>query len=204
MKPDKKPEKENIWNVPNFLTLIRVILAVVLMYLIVASSDLTLILIIFLIAASTDFFDGQIARIFDLQTEFGRKFDIFADRFLWSSFVLVFVVYYSLRGLLTQGYYWAFVILMTRELISLPFALPAFFKKKPVPKVNYYGKTTTFLQGATIPLIILSMDIPNLFDFAFTLSALTGIVGFISATTYILALRKNERARTRKNKNRKS
>src|SRR3989338_2127453 len=81
-KRERKPAQENIWNVPNSLTLLRVILTFATMYCIFAQYSLAVVAILFAIGMVTDFLDGQIARRYKLETEFGRKFDIIADRFL--------------------------------------------------------------------------------------------------------------------------
>ena len=83
MKKGAKPaKKENIWNIPNTLTFLRVIITFATLYCIFAQYSLTLVAILFAVGMITDFLDGQIARRFNMTTEFGRQFDIIADRFL--------------------------------------------------------------------------------------------------------------------------
>jgi len=68
-------KKENIWNLPNLLTLFRIIFAFVAAYFIFAGFDIVYIVVAFIIGMLTDFFDGLVARTFNLKTEFGRHFN---------------------------------------------------------------------------------------------------------------------------------
>ena len=77
--------KREKWTIPDTLTLARVILTVVIVYLILTGFGVILIASLFVIAMLTDFFDGKIARKFNQETEFGRKFDLVADRILMNT-----------------------------------------------------------------------------------------------------------------------
>jgi CDP-diacylglycerol--glycerol-3-phosphate 3-phosphatidyltransferase len=85
-------EKENIFNIPNALTLIRILITFPLIYLIFTDASILYIALIFIIGMLTDFFDGFIARNFNLKTEFGRKFDMFADRILMIGTAVSFLI----------------------------------------------------------------------------------------------------------------
>lgn len=70
-----------VWNVPNVLTLLRVIAAPLLAYFLMRGYfDFALFTFIF--AAVTDALDGFIARRFDLYTEFGAALDPLADKLI--------------------------------------------------------------------------------------------------------------------------
>ena len=70
--------KQN-WNVPNVLTLVRLLLVPVYVVLF-ALGKMYPALIVFLTACLTDFLDGQIARRFHLITDFGKLMDPLADK----------------------------------------------------------------------------------------------------------------------------
>ena len=53
---------ENIYNVPNLISLTRVLLTFFIIYGIITKIEITIIAIAFVIGMLTDFFDGQIAR----------------------------------------------------------------------------------------------------------------------------------------------
>ncbi|MDD3333924.1 MAG: CDP-alcohol phosphatidyltransferase family protein [Eubacteriales bacterium] len=67
------------WNVPNVLTLIRLLLVPVYIVLFVKGMKYPA-LIVFVSACLTDLFDGMIARKYHLITNFGKLMDPFADK----------------------------------------------------------------------------------------------------------------------------
>ena len=93
----KKIKKLSILkHIPNFLTISRVFLTFVIIYLIFTKADIKTTITIFAIAALTDWLDGQLARKFNWESEFGRKADMIADRFLWIGTALAFVISFGM------------------------------------------------------------------------------------------------------------
>ena len=179
-----KKTDENIWNVPNTLTLIRILITFITIYFIFAEYNIIVIAILFALGMLTDFFDGQIARRFNQTTEFGRKFDVIADRFLMVSVGLAFIVSYSIDGLLTRPHILQIIMIMSRELIALPVAIILMWSRKKIPKVRWIGKATTALQGFTFPAIILSIHYP-FFCFSVYMALITAVCGIASGLTFI-------------------
>lgn len=175
---------ENIWNIPNTLTLMRVLITFITIYFIFAGYGLVIIVILFVVGMLTDFFDGQIARRFNQTTEFGRKFDMVADRFLMAGVAIAFILSYSLKGSLTQYHIMQIIMIMSRELIALPVAIILLSSGKEIPKVKWVGKITTALQGFAFPIIMLSISY-NFFSFSIYISLLTSICGIASGLTFI-------------------
>lgn len=184
-----RQKKEKIWNIPNILTFARVFVTFILVYLVFAKADIVSITIIFIIGALTDFMDGQIARRFNMETEFGRKFDMMADRFLMIGFFFAIVFDYHNGGNVTRYHLVQVLLLISREMISFPFAMVAFVSNKNIPKARFIGKLTTALQGFALPAILLSTAYP-VFGFSIYLSLATFVVGIVSAGYYIYDLQK--------------
>ena len=85
-------------NLPNRLTMIRFILAIPFIMFLQASDSSKLgfifrmiSLVIFVVASLTDFFDGYIARKYNLITDFGKIMDPLADKILVISALVIFV-----------------------------------------------------------------------------------------------------------------
>ena len=77
-----------VWNVPNILTLLRVLAAPLLAYFLMrAYYDYALY--IFAAAALTDVLDGFVARHFNRATEFGAALDPLADKLITLTCLLV-------------------------------------------------------------------------------------------------------------------
>lgn len=84
------PPADQIWNVPNALSLVRLVLAVVVGLLIEWRAFLPAMLA-FLIAASTDFVDGWWARRFNQVTKLGRILDPFVDKIIVTAALVALV-----------------------------------------------------------------------------------------------------------------
>jgi len=178
--------KEEMINVPNFLTLSRVVLTFVLVYMFFFDYSVATLLFVFCVAVFTDFLDGQIARGFGLVTNFGAKFDMIADRFLWISFGIGVLIFFPIRGIFDSYHVVQMLIIFSREILCLPFLLINLLKGETTTPIihRWSGKTTTFLQAFAIPFLILSVYYVE-FSFTIILSIITGIVGVWAFFDYI-------------------
>lgn len=188
LKKIEEEVEENIKNWPNFLTLLRVILTFVLIYMFLTNKDVLTIVWVFAFAAFTDFLDGQVARRFNQVTKFGAKFDIIADRFLWLTAALLILITFPLRGIFTDYHLMLMGLVLTREILCFPFAFYLLFKnrKRILTEAKWSGKTTTFLQGFAIPLIIFSALGYSFFDnVSVYLAFVTGMSGIWATSDYL-------------------
>lgn len=104
-------QKENIWNVPNLLTMLRMVLIPVYWVLFMRDQRIPA-LIVFAIASITDFLDGRIARKYNLITSFGKLFDPLADKLMVLSVMLGF----SIKGVIP---WFVLVIVLVKECLML-------------------------------------------------------------------------------------
>jgi cardiolipin synthase len=87
----QSPKKENIWNIPNAISLYRLGSFPFLLYLIFVGNE-PLFATLICINLVSDAVDGMIARTFKLQTEFGARLDSIAD---FSTYILACLgIYY--------------------------------------------------------------------------------------------------------------
>jgi CDP-diacylglycerol--glycerol-3-phosphate 3-phosphatidyltransferase len=125
---------------PNQLTVLRIILTPVFLYLFL-SSDPLLIQIslgVFLIAALTDWYDGWLARKFNYITNWGKFWDPLADKILTSTAFLGFVFV----GLLPL---WMVLLIIIRDLLIT--VLRVFAENRGYNFItSYYAKWKTLLQ----------------------------------------------------------
>lgn len=132
-----------VLTLPNALSLLRLAMVPVVVILLFARADLAAV-IIFILVAVTDFFDGVLARRTQ-PTFVGKVLDPVADRLMLSSTAIVLAI----RGSLPV---WAVGILVARDLFGLVGGL-AFGRKL---SVNRVGKAATALLMAAIALSIFS------------------------------------------------
>ncbi len=191
-KRNLKNESDKIFTVPTFLNILRIILSFVIIYMILAKNNVIIIVIVFSIAAISDWFDGAIARRYNLVNEFGRKLDVIADRILWAGTAIAFLYSYS-GYILRTSHLIQLILIMIREIIATPFAIIALFYGKIFPHVRYVGKITTVAQGFALPAVMLSVFYPSWSYFSFPASIITGLIGIISGIAYIKDIRTSQK-----------
>lgn len=89
-QPANSQKGGTIWNVPNSLSMARLILAILVGFLIEWKFFFAA-LIIFIIAASTDFVDGWWARRYGQVTKLGRVLDPFVDKIIITAALVALV-----------------------------------------------------------------------------------------------------------------
>jgi CDP-diacylglycerol--glycerol-3-phosphate 3-phosphatidyltransferase len=125
---------------PNQLTILRIVLTPIFLYLFI-SDDLLMkqiSLAVFIVAALSDWYDGWLARKFNYVTEWGKFMDPLADKILTSSAFIGFV----LVGLLE---WWMVAIILIRDFTITSLRIYA-DRKGLVFTTSYYAKWKTLLQ----------------------------------------------------------
>jgi|YelNatPaOPRAMG01_1025707.scaffolds.fasta_scaffold103369_2 CDP-diacylglycerol--glycerol-3-phosphate 3-phosphatidyltransferase len=112
-------EKMNWWNIPNTITTARIVLTIVLFVTLALHSQLGYFpsLVLFVIAAGTDWLDGFLARRLHQVTALGRVLDPFADKLIiCGTFVFLAA---DPKMLETPGglHPWIVVVIISRELL---------------------------------------------------------------------------------------
>ena len=138
-------------------------------------------LAIFIVASVTDWFDGHLARKYNLITNFGKFMDPLADKLLVCSAMICMIETGKLPA-------WVVIIIIGREFIISGFRLIA-AENGIVIAANYWGKFKTVSQ--MIMIILLMLDFGGIFTvltqiFIWLSVALT----IISLLTYIMQNRK--------------
>ena len=98
-------------NIPNFLSLLRIILVPVFVIFIIQDSYIKA-LIVFTIAGLTDALDGTLARLLNEQTKLGAFLDPLADKLLLSTSFISLSIFGLIPG-------WLTVIVISRDFIIL-------------------------------------------------------------------------------------
>jgi CDP-diacylglycerol---glycerol-3-phosphate 3-phosphatidyltransferase len=107
-----------VWNVPNQLTLARIVLALAL-FLFLPLGWYKTSIVLFVITVGTDWLDGYWARKYQQITQFGRVVDPFADKLLiCGTFILLAAVPPLSNGIWPSGIAaWMAVVVTGRELL---------------------------------------------------------------------------------------
>jgi len=146
----QRDSKVPMVNLPNVLTVLRLVLVPVFVVLGLQSQSWTALwaaFVVFSVAAVTDRFDGELARSWGQITDFGRIADPIADKALTLCGF----------GLLSyQGYlpWWLTILIAVRELGIT--AMRAFFLRRGVVvSANQAGKLKTFMQMVALGTLLI-------------------------------------------------
>ena len=129
-------------------------------------------LAIFVAASVTDWFDGHLARKYNLITNFGKFMDPLADKLLVCSAMICMIEVDKLPA-------WVVIIIIGREFIISGFRLVA-SDNGIVIAANYWGKFKTVSQMIMIILLML--------DFGGVFAVLTQIFIWLSVALTIISL----------------
>ncbi|HHT9115253.1 MAG: CDP-diacylglycerol--glycerol-3-phosphate 3-phosphatidyltransferase [Planctomycetes bacterium] len=136
------------FNLPNRLTLSRLLLAIVFFYFL-SYRYYTIALIAFSLAWSTDWLDGYLARKKGLLTDFGRIADPFVDKIIvCGGFILLIQHAHDIIPS------WMVVVIVAREFLVN--SLRSYSESKGIEfGATIWGKAKMFVQSFTISLILL-------------------------------------------------
>ncbi|SDH45181.1 CDP-diacylglycerol--glycerol-3-phosphate 3-phosphatidyltransferase [Pseudobutyrivibrio sp. 49] len=141
-------------NLPNKLTLLRVIMIPFFVFFLLINPEITALRIIadliFIAASLTDMADGKIARKYNLVTNFGKFMDPLADKLLVCSAMICLIQTKQLAA-------WYVIIIIAREFIISGFRLIA-AENGLVIAANIFGKIKTTTQ--MIMIVILVANLP--------------------------------------------
>ena len=133
--------KDDICNIPNVLTFIRLLLVPVTAVLIL-SGELISAFITFLVACMTDLADGYIARRFDMMTRLGTWLDPLADK----AMAIVVIVCFTIRGIVPL---WVVLVVLVKELLMLAGGVVVLRKGYMTPS-NKWGKIAALVLNISI------------------------------------------------------
>ena len=132
--------KQNIWNAPNILTMLRLLLIPIYWVLMMVRDNETAALIVFVTASITDLLDGYIARHFNQVTDWGKLFDPLADKLMVVSVMMTLVLKGAVPLIIL-------IIIGIKEIIMVAGAA-CMLRRKIVVYSKPVGKTAQFTMVA--------------------------------------------------------
>jgi len=139
-----------IWNVPNIITVIRLIVAFlfvpVYFYEVSAGMLHYASLFLYVFASITDVIDGYIARKYQLITEFGKIFDPIADKLL-QFLVAVCIAFYD------EVYIFLAIFIFVKE-TCMAIGTYKLYKDKVIISANLFGKVASVLYFLMFFIVI--------------------------------------------------
>jgi CDP-diacylglycerol---glycerol-3-phosphate 3-phosphatidyltransferase len=137
------------FNLPNQLTLLRIVLTPVFVLLLLSDSSLSrqISLLVFIIAALTDWYDGWAARKFGISSRWGKFLDPLADKVLSSAALLA----YASLGLIEGWMVW---IVVVRDFLMTGLRIVAEVRDRPIV-TSKGAQAKTFGQFVVIYYILI-------------------------------------------------
>ena len=152
LEPNQDISPSN-WNVPNTLTAARIVLAFVLFGLLESQCYIAG-LVLFLIAAGTDWIDGWWARQYNQCTVLGRIMDPFADKLIVCGTLIYLVTIPEVVGVKGGLAVWMVVVIIAREMLIT--TIRSFLEQQGRDfSAKTAGKLKMWLQCVAIPACLL-------------------------------------------------
>ena len=166
-------------NLPNYITLLRVILIPFFINLMIYGYYVEALLV-FLAACITDALDGFLARILKQKTELGAFLDPMADKLLILSAFITLVMLGKLP-------FWLVLIVISRDVILTMGGLIIYFTTDTLQVLpSLIGKLTTVLQLGIVTLSLVSMSYSINFEFLSLLHWSTAFITIASGVQYFV------------------
>ena len=142
-------------TLPNQLTILRIMLTPLFLFFFLQNSFTQKLIgtIIFFIAAATDWYDGYVARKFNIITRWGQFMDPLADKILISSALCVF-------AFLGYLYWWMVILIVARDFIITFLRLYALHLGKSIV-TSYLAKWKTSVQMTAVFVLLIYLNLPE-------------------------------------------
>jgi cardiolipin synthase len=165
-------------NIPNTLTLARIVLVPLVIWLIV-THEMTAAFILFLLAGFSDAADGYLAKRFHWRTELGAYLDPIADK-------LLLVSIYVTLGFSNHLPAWLVIAVVSRDILIIGAFLLSWVLSRPVPiRPLLISKANTLAQIVLAGLVLAELGLGlGLHDLILVLVPITGALTIISAFAY--------------------
>ena len=171
-------------NLPNQITLARLLLSV-LVFVLIPMGQYIAALVVFLLAAGTDWLDGYIARKYDMVTRLGRILDPFVDKFLICGVFIYLAAEFPESGIAA----WMAVVVVARELMVT--VIRSFLEGEGVDfSAKTAGKLKMVFQclAAAVSLLVLGQAAaPDWMDWLLVVSAWLAVASTVySGAGYVV------------------
>lgn len=172
-------------NLPNKLTILRIIMIPFFLFFLLADMGAAGRYIatgIFCIAAVTDSLDGYIARKYSLVTNFGKFIDPLADKLLVCSAMIALI---GISDAVVPLPSIVVIIIIAREFVITGFRTLA-VEQNIVIAAGFWGKLKTICQMVMLIVLMLNIDNKVISVLSYVLIYLSLALAIISAVDYIV------------------
>ena len=129
-------QKNQICTIPNLLSLVRLLLIPVILWLYIGLKSNTWAITVIILSGLTDVVDGFIARRFHMISDFGKVLDPVADKLTQGALILCLTVTYDWMK-------WLIILFLIKECAMLIMGYLAIRKEDNVNSAQWHGKLNT-------------------------------------------------------------
>jgi cardiolipin synthase len=166
-------------NLPNLITIARILLVPVIVWAI-SSGEMLFAFLLFLAAGISDVVDGFLAKRFGMASEFGAYLDPLADK------ALIVSIYIAL-GINETLPRWLVILVVSRDIMIVAAVMLSWFVGRPVTmKPLVVSKVNTAAQIALAMLVLASLGLQ--FNFAWLVDltiAAVAVLTLVSIAAYV-------------------
>ncbi|MGE0751149.1 MAG: CDP-alcohol phosphatidyltransferase family protein [Variibacter sp.] len=167
-------------NLPNLITLARILLVPVVVWAI-ASGEMLIAFVLFVVAGISDAVDGFLAKRFGMTTEIGAYLDPLADK------VLLVSIYVAL-GITNNAPRWLVILVVSRDLMIVGAVILSWLVGRPLNiRPLTVSKLNTFAQIVFAGLVLGSLGLD--FDPGWTLPTMMAAVAILTLLSVAAYLR---------------
>ncbi|WP_370949265.1 CDP-alcohol phosphatidyltransferase family protein [Amycolatopsis sp. cg5] len=181
--PEESSLLRQAFNVPNLLSILRLALVPVFLWLLLGPEEDGWALALLMFSALTDWLDGKLARWLNQMSRLGQLLDPAADRL----FILATLVAFLIRDIVP---WWVVAPLVLREAVLAVCVLVLRRNGFAPPEVTYIGKGATFVLMYAFPFLLVTTGTSDLAAFcrpiAYAFTTWGGVLYVWSGALYVI------------------
>jgi len=178
-------KRERFWNIPNFFSMLRILLTPLFLYSMIKHKVLEA-LIVFLLASTTDILDGMTARLWHQKTKIGELLDPAADKLLMTAAVIIL----SIQSVSQPNAIplWLAVSIIGRDIVIVSAAFVMYkWKGHTEFPPSLLGKASTVFQMGIILCVLLLNVLGKTSAFLLWVYIITFVLTILSGLGYGLS-----------------
>ena len=177
-KIKKRLTKKQILTIPNLLSLLRLLLIPVIMFLYLHDKQYVFAAVVIVISGITDVVDGIIARKFNMISDLGKVLDPLADKLTQIAMVICIAIK-------TPYVFFLVGLLIIKDLFLFLLGLFVLKKTDTVNSSRWYGKVcTVIIYASMFALFILPNVDPTIVGIIFSICSAFAIVSIIGYAVF--------------------
>lgn len=169
---------ENVLNVPNFISLYRLLAFPVILYMALAGVEQWFVILL-CISLVSDVLDGNIARYFNLQTNFGAALDNLADI---CTYAMALLGLFLFKWTEIEPHVWILYLFLAVFVLSY---IVAFYRFQKIPGLHLYSAVSA---GYVQSIFFFVLFVFGFYPWMYYLAVGWGVVAYIEKIFVLLKL----------------